>query len=135
VKIRNRVPIPEMARIIAEANVGVVPKRADGFGNEAFSTKILEFMASNVPVIVSRTRVDAHHFDSTLVRFFEPGNDRDLAAAMLDTFQNREAARIRAIEAQKFAVQNSWQQRGRDYRTLIDRLLARPAPSGPLLSR
>ncbi len=35
------------------ADLGVVPKRAEGFGNEAFSTKILEFMACGVPVLVS----------------------------------------------------------------------------------
>jgi glycosyltransferase involved in cell wall biosynthesis len=128
VKINGRVPIAEMAEISAAASVGVVPKRADGFGNEAFSTKIFEFMASNVPVIVSRTRVDEHHFNSTLVRFFTPGDHRDLAAAMLDTCQNREAAHQRAVSAQEFAVRNSWQQRGRDYRDLIDSLVT-PAMS------
>jgi glycosyltransferase involved in cell wall biosynthesis len=111
-----------------------VPKRADGFGNEAFSTKTLEFMASNVPVIVSRTRVDSHYFNSTLVRFFEPGDDRDLAAAMLDTFQNREAARLRADSAQRFAIQNSWQQRGRDYLNLIDTLVANGVEPRPFFN-
>ena len=43
---------------MAAASVGVVPKRSEGFGNEAFSTKTLEFMACGVPVIVSRTRID-----------------------------------------------------------------------------
>jgi glycosyltransferase involved in cell wall biosynthesis len=134
VRIRDRVPIAEMAEIIASASVGVVPKRADGFGNEAFSTKTLEFMASNVPVIVSRTRVDSHYFNSTLVRFFEPGDDRDLAAAMLDTFQNREAARLRADSAQRFAIQNSWQQRGRDYLNLIDTLVANGVEPRPFFN-
>jgi len=40
------------------ADLGIVPKRKDNFGNEAFSTKILEFMAMSVPVIVSDTMVD-----------------------------------------------------------------------------
>jgi glycosyltransferase involved in cell wall biosynthesis len=40
------------------ADLGVVPKRNDPFGDEAFSTKILEFMAMGVPVIVSETRID-----------------------------------------------------------------------------
>ena len=91
-------------------------------------------MASNVPVIVSRTRVDAHYFNSTLVRFFEPGDDRDLAAAMLDTFQNREAARIRAVSAQRFAIQNSWQQRAGDYRNLIDTLVTPTVEPGPFFN-
>ncbi len=128
VKIRDRVSIAEMATIISSADVGVVPKRADGFGNEAFSTKILEFMASRVPVIVSRTRVDEHHFDSTLVRFFGSGDERDLAAAMVDTFLNRDEARKRAEAGLKFAIRNSWQERRVDYSQLIASLVASPIP-------
>jgi len=124
VRIMDRVSLAEMAHIIAAADIGVVPKRADGFGNEAFSTKIFEFMASGVPVIVSKTRVDEHHFDSTLVRFFGSGDERDLADAMLDTFRNRDKALARAEAAQQFAIRNSWQRRGGEYLELIDSLVA-----------
>ena len=119
VRILDRVSISEMATIIPAADVGVVPKRADGFGNEAFSTKILEFMASGVPVIVSRTRVDQHHFDSTLVRFFAPGDERDLAKAMTDVYHNRAETAARTEAAQAFAHRNSWQQHRNVYRRLI----------------
>jgi glycosyltransferase involved in cell wall biosynthesis len=124
VRILDRLSLREMAERICAADVGVVPKRAEGFGNEAFSTKILEFMASRVPVIASRTRVDEHYFDSTLLRFFSSGDEHDLAAAMLDTFQNRGPARERAEAGLKFAVRNSWQERGGDYRKLIASLVA-----------
>jgi glycosyltransferase involved in cell wall biosynthesis len=129
VKIMDRVPIQEMARIIASADVGVVPKRADGFGNEAFSTKILEFMASGVPVIVSRTRVDEHHFNPTLVRFFKPGDERDLATAMLELYHNAGGAQARAAAARTFAHLHSWQRHGGEYRQLVESLV-RPAWSG-----
>jgi glycosyltransferase involved in cell wall biosynthesis len=124
VRIKDRVSLAAMAHIIAAARVGVVPKRADGFGNEAFSTKILEFMACGVPVIVAKTRVDEHHFDSTLVRFFNPGDERDLADAMLDTFEKRDKAAARAEAAHRFALRNSWQQRGGAYRELVESLVA-----------
>jgi glycosyltransferase involved in cell wall biosynthesis len=126
VRMVARVPLTEMAHIMAAADVGVVPKRADGFGNEAFSTKILEFMASGVPVIVSKTRVDEHHFNSTLVRFFASGDERDLATAMVDTFENTDKTFARAEAARQFANCNSWQQRGGKYRELIESLVATP---------
>jgi glycosyltransferase involved in cell wall biosynthesis len=126
VKIKDSVSIQEMAGIIALADVGVVPKRADGFGNEAFSTKIFEFMASGVPVVVSRTRVDEHHFDSTLVRFFTSGDERELAAVLLDTFRNRGKARAQAEVARQFAVSNSWQRRRGEYLDVVDSLVAAP---------
>jgi glycosyltransferase involved in cell wall biosynthesis len=124
VKLMERVSLSEIAERISAANAGVVPKRADGFGNEAFSTKILEFMASGVPVIASRTRIDEHYFDSTLVRFFTSGDERDLAAAMQETFQNRAQALGRAEAGLRFAKSNSWQERGGEYRQLVSTLLA-----------
>ena len=41
---RPSVPISKIADVMANADIGLVPKRNDIFGAEAFSTKILEFM-------------------------------------------------------------------------------------------
>jgi len=131
VRLSDRVSIMEIARILATADVGLVPKRADGFGNEAFSTKILEFMITGVPVIVSRTRVDEHYFDSTLVRFFDAGDEKDLAAAMLDTRRHMDAAMVRADNARMFAIRNSWQRRGQDYHRLIESLIGETSHERP----
>ena len=35
------VPLDRIPDVMANADLGVVPKRADGFGNEACSTKIM----------------------------------------------------------------------------------------------
>jgi glycosyltransferase involved in cell wall biosynthesis len=123
VKLMDRVPLDEIPRVMATADVGVVPKRADGFGNEAFSTKILEFMACDVPVVVSRTRIDAHYFDDTVVRFFASGDEAELAAALLDMYQHRSDSRDLVRAAREFAVRNSWQERVADYRGLVESLL------------
>jgi len=123
VKLMDRVPLDEIPRVMATADVGVVPKRADGFGNEAFSTKILEFMACDVPVVVSRTRIDAHYFDETLVRFFASGHEDDLATALLEMYQHRADSRDLVRAAREFAVRNSWQERVADYRGLVVSLL------------
>jgi glycosyltransferase involved in cell wall biosynthesis len=113
---------------MAAADVGVVPKRAAGFGNEAFSTKILEFMACGVPVIVSRTQVDSYYFDDQLVRFFESENADDLAKAFVEQYEQRanQGDRIRA--AQAFAIAHSWQERVTDYQKLVLSLVAVTAP-------
>ena len=121
VKLMNRVPLTEISNVMASADVGVVPKRADGFGNEAFSTKILEFMACGVPVVVSRTQVDAYYFNDSLVRFFTPGDEADLAAALFKSYDcSGHADRIQA--GRSFAIHLSWQERVVDYRLLIESL-------------
>jgi glycosyltransferase involved in cell wall biosynthesis len=131
VVLHHRLPLEEIAPVMATADAGIIPKRADGFGNEAFSTKILEFMACAVPVIVSRTQVDAYYFDDTFVRFFTSGNEHDLATALLEVYGDR-ARRAAKIElARDFAVRHSWQERGADYHGLIGSLLSR-SRSAPL---
>jgi glycosyltransferase involved in cell wall biosynthesis len=100
----------------------VVPKRADGFGNEAFSTKILEFMACGVPVIVSRTRIDERYFDETLVNFFD-GTAADLARVLLRTYRDPTAQHERTRAAQEFAERYSWQKRSGEYQSIVDSLV------------
>jgi glycosyltransferase involved in cell wall biosynthesis len=123
VKLMPPVPIAEVPALMAGADVGVVPKRADGFGNEAFSTKVLEFMACGVPVIVSRTRVDMHYFSDAVVRFFIPGDPTDLARVMLDVYRQRGNHEDWVRAARAFAVANSWDERVADYLAVVDRLL------------
>jgi len=126
VRIFEPLPLIEIARVMAAADLGVVPKRTEGFGGEAFSTKTLEFMACGVPVVVSRTKVDAYYFNSGLVRFFTPESDISLAEAMLEMYENR-GDRGRVERARKHAVRYSWQERAPDYLQLVERLVRAPA--------
>jgi glycosyltransferase involved in cell wall biosynthesis len=122
VKFMASVGLTEIAPIMAAASLGVVPKRADGFGNEAFSTKIFEFMASGVPVAVSRTRIDSFYFNDDLVNFFAPGDSGDLARVLLQVYREYDAQREKVHAAEAFAGRHSWQVRGVDYKLLVDTL-------------
>jgi glycosyltransferase involved in cell wall biosynthesis len=117
------VPVTQIAGIMADADVGVVPKRADAFGNEAYSTKIMEFMSLGVPVVVSDTKVDRHYFSDSMVRFFEAGNPEALAEAVLDV--NRDAALRRrlVLHALEYATDNNWESREAAYLNLVDSLV------------
>lgn len=62
VRFMGMVPYRDIAQVIADADVGIVAKRADSFGNEAYSTKILEYFSQGVPVLTSRTAIDSYYF-------------------------------------------------------------------------
>jgi glycosyltransferase involved in cell wall biosynthesis len=113
----------EIARVMADADVGVVPKRNDAFGGDAFSTKILEFMALGVPVVVARTRIDAHYFDDAIVNFFEPGDEHDLARALLAVRHDGVRAAARAQRALAHARASAWSVNQGRYLGLVDRLV------------
>jgi glycosyltransferase involved in cell wall biosynthesis len=127
--IRRSVPIDEVAEIMASIDLGVVPKRSDSFGNEAFSTKIMEFMAMGVPVIASSTRIDRYYFDDRVVQFFEAESVKDLAAKILDLVQN--PAKCSALRARgaAFIEKNDWDLKKSEYLDAVDRLLNQCASS------
>jgi glycosyltransferase involved in cell wall biosynthesis len=125
VSIESPVSLPEAARIMENADLGVVPKRADGFGNEAFSTKILEFMCQDVPVVVSDTRIDRHYFDDSMVRFFPSGDEEGLAEAILE-LRNNGRLRSRLIaKGREHVKNNNWSVKKMEYLLIVDRLTGR----------
>jgi len=122
----------EIAAVVANADLGVVPKRADSFGNEAFSTKIMEYMAEGVPVIVSKTKVDTYYFNDSIVRFFESGNEEELAEAMLSLMKDAAQRAKLSANAKEFVALNSWDVKKHEYLRVVDSLLnvprTRPVP-------
>lgn len=122
VKFFEGVSLDQMPQVIANADMGVVPKRADGFGNEAYSTKIMEFMSQAVPVICSRTKIDTFYFDDSVVRFFPSGDHRAMADAMLSVIQNRDVRDRLLAAGLEYVSRNSWEVKRADYLALVDSL-------------
>jgi glycosyltransferase involved in cell wall biosynthesis len=125
VRFFEPLPVRKIAEIMADADLGVVPKRADSFGNEAYSTKIMEFMSIGVPVVVSSTKIDRFYFDDSTVRFFESGNPDAMAQAMLEVLQDRDLRRRLVANAAEYAGRNTWETRKGDYLRVVDKLIAR----------
>jgi glycosyltransferase involved in cell wall biosynthesis len=119
------VPLDRIPGVMANADLGVVPKRADGFGNEACSTKIMEFMSQGVPVIASRTKVDTCYFDDTVVRFFPSGDAQGLADAILELIRSKGLRDSLSAAGKEYVARNSWDVRKQDYFDLVDSLTAR----------
>jgi glycosyltransferase involved in cell wall biosynthesis len=108
--------------VIANADLGVVPKRADSFGDEAYSTKIMEFMSQGVPVVASRTKVDNFYFDDAAVRFFASGDDKSMAEAMLEVVEHKAVRDSLIANGYKYVDEHSWDTRRDDYLKLVDTL-------------
>jgi glycosyltransferase involved in cell wall biosynthesis len=125
VKMIGSITIDEVADRMAQVDLGVVPKRKNSFGNEAFSTKIMEFMAMGVPVVAANTRIDTFYFNDHLVQFFESGSAADLADRVLELIENparRETLRENALA---FIGSNNWDVKKNEYLSLVDQLLGR----------
>lgn len=121
--VRSPLPLRDIASVMANADLGVVPKRNDSFGGDAFSTKILEFMALGVPVVVADTRIDKHYFNESLVRFFKAGDENSLALEMVDAYKNSGLNARLSAKALEYAQENSWDRKKGDYLKIVNRLV------------
>jgi glycosyltransferase involved in cell wall biosynthesis len=120
--INSFLPLREIAHVIENADLGVEPKRSNNFGNEAFSTKILEFMALGVPVIASDTAIHRFYLDDSLVHYF-PGEDEKALADAMVLLTKREDLRNRLIEnGLEFIEHHHWDVKKADYLALVDSL-------------
>jgi hypothetical protein len=57
---------------------------------------------------MSRTQVDGAYFDSSLVRFFDPGSVDDLARALLLDYEHPDDRRARAQRGSCFVARTDW---------------------------
>jgi glycosyltransferase involved in cell wall biosynthesis len=121
-------PIWEIAQVMENADLGVVPKRADSFGNEAFSTKTLEFMALGVPLLISDTAVDRYYLNDRIVTFARSGDIDDFAAKMVQLVRNPEACQKQVENANEFIKLNNWDLKKSEYLNLVDSLTGLVGP-------
>lgn len=108
--------------VIAQADLGLVPKRKDSFGDEAFSTKILEFMAIGVPVVASDTTIDKLYFDDTKLCFFTSGDPQSLADSIVKVHDDVAYREKLLKNAFAYVASNNWGVKQGAYLQLVERL-------------
>ena len=122
VKFFGYLPLEQIAEVMSNADLGVVPKRANSFGNEAYSTKIMEFMSQGVPVVISRTKIDSFYFDNSVVEFFTSGDIQSLTDAIMRVVEDKARREELIRHGYEYVDRNSWASKERDYYDLVDSL-------------
>ena len=116
-------PSREIARVMATTDLAIEPKRAtSAFGNEALSTKILEFMALGVPVIASKTKIHAYYYDDSIIQYYENDDETELARQILRLRNDPRLGKRLVANAKKYAQENNWDARQHEYLQLVDSL-------------
>ena len=122
VLLKGLLSIDQIAEVMSRADLGLVPKRNNFFGNEAFSTKILELMALGIPLIISNTKIDRFYFNETIVKFFESGDEEDLANNIILLYNNPELRNRLTKNALEYIKENNWDIKKNIYLDLVNSL-------------
>jgi len=125
VLLKKGVAVDEVAHLMSNADIGIVPKRNDPFGGQAFSTKVLEFMSIGTPVIVSRTMIDQYYFDESLVQFFDPDDYTDLADSIMKLITDEQRRKTLSRNGLNFVEKNNWNLKQGVYLNLVNSLVGK----------
>jgi glycosyltransferase involved in cell wall biosynthesis len=119
----DAVPPEKLGPIIADFDVGVVPKRGGVFAGEAFSTKVFDFMAAGIPVIASRTKIDTYYFDDSQIKFFTPEDAGDLARGIVELYRNPAQRAVMADNGKKYIEKNHWDVKKTLYSDILEKIV------------
>jgi glycosyltransferase involved in cell wall biosynthesis len=97
-------PLDEIPARVCNADVGFVGMLCDLM----LSNKLMEYVALGVPVALARWPTYEHYYSDDDVRYFQPGDTSDLAAALLDIWRKPDAARARAERAAALYLDYRW---------------------------
>ncbi len=121
--VKGSVPLDRISSIMENADLGIVPKRSNVFGDEAFSTKSLEFMTMGVPVILPDTTIDRYYFNDSVATFFHANDEQSLADAMLLLIRDPALRENLARRATEFAKKYQWNDNLSVYLDIVESLI------------
>jgi glycosyltransferase involved in cell wall biosynthesis len=122
VVFHGRIPIEDVPRAVAEADIGLAPTRLDPFTHMTLSTKVYEYAAMRKAVVASRLPLIQESFPPDTVMAYEPGNEDEMTGAIL-ALADDAAERVARIERTLEIVrETSWEVASRPYLALVEQV-------------
>ncbi len=123
------VPVERLPAALAGVDVGLVPNRASSATHLMLPVKLLDYAAMGIPTIAARLRTIEHYFSDSAIRFFEPDDCVDLAAAIEELYHEPERRLRLAMQARRVIQSIGWQAQSTEYCRIVDSLLGNPEPN------
>ncbi|MGZ6274275.1 MAG: glycosyltransferase family 4 protein, partial [Candidatus Limnocylindrales bacterium] len=122
----GRIPIEDVPRAVAAADIGVAPTRLDPFTQMSLSTKILEYAAMAKPVVASRLPTVERYFPADTLAIYEPGDHESLASTILGLVDSPAERRARVGRTGRRVEELSWARQAEAYLGVVGRMAAGP---------
>ncbi len=117
-------PLETIARVIGDADIGIVPYLSDPFMDIALSTKSFEYVAMGLPVVASRLPSITSIFGEESVNYYEAGNPQSMADQVLALCADPERQRVQAENALRTYEGVAWPIMEKRYVDLVRDLIA-----------
>lgn len=126
VHLHGRVAMDDLPRLLAAADIGLVPSLPEPYLEYSLSTKLLEYAAMGVPTIASDLATFRHHFTDSALCFVPGGAPEALARAIERLADDPVGTAAMGQEARRQAAAYDWEGQKARYLEIVERLLSRP---------
>jgi glycosyltransferase involved in cell wall biosynthesis len=124
VHLHGRVAMDDLPRLLAAADIGLVPSLPEPYLEYSLSTKLLEYAAMAVPTIASDLATFRHHFTDAALSFVPGGDPEALARGVEALADDPERTVGMGEEARRQASAYDWEVQRARYLEIVDRLIA-----------
>ncbi len=124
------VPLEELLAGIADADAGVVAMKRDAFRDLTHCNKMFDLITMRRPVICSRTRSVMEYFPNGSLKYFDAGDDADLARAIEELYSNPGESDELVESAARKNEAYRWPYQRQRYLAVIENLLGQAGRGG-----
>ena len=118
----GEVPLQSIPEYIGQADLCIIPMLLDVFSRSTLPVKMLECVQLDIPVVVSRIESFLFYLDESMVRYFEPGDEADLAKQIIALHDAPGEMQLLAANAANFKSKYSWDREKKYHFDLVDSL-------------
>ncbi len=123
IKFNDPITPDQVSEVLYKADIGIIPKRGRGFAGEAFSTKLLEFLAAGLPTVASSTEIDRYYFkDDSIITFFADEDSVDCADKIMALYNNKSLQKSCAKKGLEYISENNWPLKSKMYEKIINEI-------------
>jgi len=123
VKFLGARPLEEIPELINQCDAGICPTTSNELTEHSLSTKLLEFIYMDKPIVASRLKTYQKYFDESCLAYFTPGDERECSEKIIALFNDRDLGKSLAGNAKKRYRDLSWSIIKDRYHGVIQALL------------
>jgi glycosyltransferase involved in cell wall biosynthesis len=117
---RTFFPVEQISEIVSGMDLGIIGNRRNlACDRYMLPVKLLEYVYLGVPVVAPRLDVITRYFDDTMVRYYEPENVEQMAAAIVELFHHSKERERMARSASVFYQKHNPKTQAEHYLELI----------------
>ena len=115
-------PLDEIPALIDECDAGICPTIQNELTEYSLSTKLLEYVHMEKPIVASKLKTYQKYFDESCLAFFTPGNEKECSEKILALASDHDLCKNLAHNAKERYRELGWSNIRDRYREILTRL-------------